>query len=84
LVNLAGATASPQFIGATLALSFLTQCGDLAESFLKRTFGVKDAGGWIPGHGGALDRLDGLLFATTGLAGFVMLVGRSPIAWTVP
>lgn len=82
LVSLAGATASPQFIGATLALSVLTQCGDLAESFLKRTFGVKDAGDWIPGHGGALDRLDGLLFATTGLAAFVLLAGRSPIAWT--
>ena len=52
-------------------LSLLTQCGDLAESFLKRTFGVKNASDLIPGHGGALDRLDGLIFATLGLAAYV-------------
>jgi phosphatidate cytidylyltransferase len=70
-----------EFIGASVALSFLTQCGDLAESFLKRTFGVKDASGLIPGHGGALDRLDGLIFATLGLAAFVGVVGHSPVSW---
>lgn len=46
-----------------ILLGMLGQLGDLFESLLKRSCGVKDSGGIIPGHGGILDRLDSILFA---------------------
>jgi phosphatidate cytidylyltransferase len=52
-----------------LAVGLATMAGDLWESALKRRFGVKDSGDLIPGHGGLLDRVDGLMFAVVVMAG---------------
>ena len=58
------------FWGAVMGLAgaLATMGGDLWESGLKRRFGVKDAGNTIPGHGGLLDRVDGLMFAVVVVA----------------
>ena len=52
-------------------LAALAQVGDIFESAMKRHFGVKDSGYLIPGHGGVMDRVDGLVFA----AGAAALIG---------
>ncbi|MFC0632858.1 phosphatidate cytidylyltransferase [Brevundimonas balnearis] len=63
-------------VGAMLGLAggAAAMAGDLWESALKRRFGVKDAGDIIPGHGGLLDRVDGLMFAIVIIAAGRFLV----------
>jgi len=80
MARLAGVPATPA-LGIALILSLATQCGDLFESWIKRHFDVKDSGTLIPGHGGVLDRVDGLLFAAPALALIALLFGTDFILW---
>ena len=63
-------------IVAAVAIAILAQVGDLSVSAVKRRFGVKDTGGLIPGHGGALDRLDGMLLTGPATAFVLVLAGK--------
>ena len=64
-----------------ILLGVASQAGDLAESAIKRHFGVKDTSGLIPGHGGLLDRLDGLMAAAPVAALIALVVGQGHPLW---
>jgi phosphatidate cytidylyltransferase len=65
-------------------LAIVGQFGDLAESVAKRRFGVKDSSGLIPGHGGLLDRLDGLLAVIPAVALLTLIGGGGVLMWRWP
>jgi phosphatidate cytidylyltransferase len=63
---------APWWVGLLLALAIVAAgtCGDLIESLVKRDVGIKDMSSFLPGHGGAMDRLDSILVA-------------APVAWLI-
>ncbi len=78
----------PSFWLSLLAviLALIAQVGDLGESAIKRTFGMKDSSGLIPGHGGVLDRIDGLILAAIAAAIFAWSIdpahpGQALLFW---
>ena len=52
-----------QFLLLTVLLSTVSQAGDIIVSYFKRKAGIKNTSSLIPGHGGLLDRIDGMIFA---------------------
>lgn len=65
-------------MGISIAVSMASQIGDISESAIKRRVGVKDSSSLIPGHGGLLDRFDGMLGAAVFLVFAGQIVGFPP------
>ena len=74
------AGASGDLVGLSVAMSMASQMGDISESAVKRKMGVKDASNLIPGHGGLLDRFDGMLGAAALLLVVERMVDFPPLA----
>jgi phosphatidate cytidylyltransferase len=81
IAGLLGAVSILPLVLVSAALAIVEQFGDLAESVAKRRFGVKDASSLIPGHGGLLDRLDGLLAVIPAVALLTLFGGGSVLTW---
>jgi phosphatidate cytidylyltransferase len=66
---------------ASAVMAVIAQVGDLFESWVKRRWGVKDSSAIIPGHGGVLDRVDGLLSAAIVVAVLTLVSGQPILTW---
>lgn len=64
-----------QWIVISIIISTIGTLGDLVESLLKRSIGVKDSGSFMPGHGGILDRFDSLLFSLPVIYFYLSFIG---------
>ena len=62
------------WVGLSVVVAVFATFGDLVESLIKRTVGVKDSGHILPGHGGILDRIDSLLLVAPAVLIYLMLV----------
>jgi phosphatidate cytidylyltransferase len=83
MVALTGAGDFRAGLALAVPLSIAAQAGDLFESAVKRRFGAKDSGTIIPGHGGVLDRVDGLFGAAT-LAWLIAVLGFGGVTLALP
>lgn len=63
-----------EWMGLGLVIAIFGTFGDLIESLIKRTYGIKDSGKIMPGHGGLLDRLDSILIAAPFVLLYVVLI----------
>ena len=70
------------WIGLGLTVVVFGTWGDLTESLMKRTLGIKDSGNILPGHGGMLDRFDSTLMAVPAAVVYLYLVGLIPVSYT--